>query len=919
MKSVPLTLSLLFLLSLWLVFRFNTSQQRVLDLNNIGDRLSEQFLRKLAAVEDEKTLNIHIITHTHDDVGWRKTVDQYFYGWNDTIDNRGKVKDIIGNSVEALRQHPSRTFTYVEMKFFSMWWYNQTDQIKDQVRFLVANQQLVFVNGGWCMHDEAATHFMGMLDQTTLGHEFLAEELGVKPRIGWQLDPFGHSATQASLLSREFDAIYFGRIDYQDRLLRQLTRQCEGLWNSSSDSDTTLFWGLTGQYGGNYGCPKGFCFDRLCDDEPLVGASEERLRRRLYTFLELIRVEADETQGNNVMVTMGEDFTFAKAEQFYSNLDVLIGTIMSYQHWGIIDIEAIFGPKYDHVNIFYSTPEYYTDVKYVETSRARESGASEKAEPDWQVKQDDFFPYSDCPHCFWTGYFTSRTAFKRFERVCSSFLMAARQIHTLWGGNVSCNCPLEELEDALGIAQHHDAVSGTAKQHVSDDYSLRLQQGLDVASDLVTTVLKRSLDNNIKGVLANLQYCERLNETICQISEQATQIKGTDVYVVVYNPKSSEQSSVIRVPVSSNATYAVKRLGDGNLQPELVLPTTAAPLHTSKPGKFVVMIDTGKLPPLGTSVYRISMDSPVDTEHSENGKSWASTTGQRTRVLSDEMNFVATNDLIEVSFDKDTGMLKQVSALGVNLNVSQDIGYYTSFDRDIDPTHVPHDQNSGAYIFRPSEPEQPLTTVDAKPNGATFVNTSVGLEVHVSFNEPWIRQVTRVLTGQPYVEIEYTVGPVPVHDGRGREVVIRYNAPAIENEARFYTDSNGREFLQRKRNFRPTWSMEVMEPIAGNYYPVNAGIYIEDGHAAMTILTDRSQGGGSIKDGSLELMVQRRTVADDSRGVDEPMNETDGGMTPYPPYGQAFRMGEGVVIRGIHRLYVGKSGASLARSGMYLW
>lgn len=63
------------------------------------------------------------------------------------------------------------------------------------------------------MHDEATTHYMGMIDQTTLGHSFLKEVLGVVPNVGWQLDPFGHSATQASLMTGGvgFDALYFGR------------------------------------------------------------------------------------------------------------------------------------------------------------------------------------------------------------------------------------------------------------------------------------------------------------------------------------------------------------------------------------------------------------------------------------------------------------------------------------------------------------------------------------------------------------------------------------------------------------------------------------------------------------------------------------------------------------------------------------
>lgn len=34
--------------------------------------------------------------------------------------------------------------------------------------------------------------------QTTLGHRFIAEVFGEEalPRVGWQIDPFGHSSTQ---------------------------------------------------------------------------------------------------------------------------------------------------------------------------------------------------------------------------------------------------------------------------------------------------------------------------------------------------------------------------------------------------------------------------------------------------------------------------------------------------------------------------------------------------------------------------------------------------------------------------------------------------------------------------------------------------------------------------------------------------
>jgi hypothetical protein len=95
----------------------------------------------------------------------------------------------------------------------------------------------------------------------------------------------------------------------------------------------------------------------------------------------------------------------------------------------------MFGPRFEHVNIFYSSPEYYTKCKYDEARSAATS--QNRAEKNLEnqvkltVKKDDFFPYSDCEHCFWTGYFTCRAGFKRLERVAASFLLTARQIESM--------------------------------------------------------------------------------------------------------------------------------------------------------------------------------------------------------------------------------------------------------------------------------------------------------------------------------------------------------------------------------------------------------------------------------------------------------------------------------------------------------
>lgn len=109
----------------------------------------------------------------------------------------------------------------------------------------------------------------------------------------------------------------------------------------------------------------------------------------------------------------------------------------------------------------------------------------------------------------------------------------------------------------------------------------------------------------------------------------------------------------------------------------------------------------------------------------------------------------------------------------------------------------------------------------------------------------------------------------------------------------FYTDSNGRELLQRTLDSRPTWSLELEEPIAGNYYPITSKIVIVDVEqdVEFAVLTDRAQGGSSLANGDVELMVHRRCIHDDAFGVGEALEET------------AF--GEGLVARGKHYVILG--------------
>ncbi|KAI3420666.1 VWFA domain-containing protein [Psidium guajava] len=62
----------------------------------------------------EGKLNVHLVPHSHDDVGWLKTVDQYYVGSNNSIQG-ACIENVLDSVVVALAQDPNRKFVFAEM------------------------------------------------------------------------------------------------------------------------------------------------------------------------------------------------------------------------------------------------------------------------------------------------------------------------------------------------------------------------------------------------------------------------------------------------------------------------------------------------------------------------------------------------------------------------------------------------------------------------------------------------------------------------------------------------------------------------------------------------------------------------------------------------------------------------------------
>ncbi|XP_012471054.1 probable alpha-mannosidase At5g13980 [Gossypium raimondii] len=787
-------------------------------------------------------LNVHLVAHTHDDVGWLKTVDQYYVGSNNSIQG-ACVQNVLDSIVPALLADKNRKFIYVEQAFFQRWWRDQSETVQETVKRLLNSGQLELINGGMCMHDEAAPHYIDMIDQTTLGHRFIKREFNITPRIGWQIDPFGHSAVQAYLLSAEvgFDSLFFARIDYQDRAKRKDQKSLEVVWRGSKSlgSSSQIF---AGAFPENYEPPSNFYYE-VNDDSPIVQDNMElfdyNVPQRVNEFVAAAFSQANITRTNHVMWTMGTDFKYQYAHTWFRQMDKFI-------HYVNQD---------GRVNALYSTPSIYTDAKYA-TNEA------------WPLKTDDYFPYADRINAYWTGYFTSRPALKGYVRTMSGYYLAARQLEFLKGRS-KAGPNTDYLADALALAQHHDAVSGTSKQHVANDYAKRLSIGYEEAAKVVetslTSITRSSSKTDSGNKVTKFQQCLLLNISYCPSSEVDLS-NGKNLVVVVYNPLGWKREDIIRIPVIDE-TVIVKDHRGNEIESQIV-PLLNASLairnyHSmAYLGKFPSVTPkywlafSASAPPLGLNTYFISSGKQkAIAAPSKNQVVYSSKEKQKDVIE------VGPGDLKLVFSAKQRKLIGYInSRTKVKETVRQSYSFYTG------ATDIK--QASGAYIFRPNG------TNSLKPDhqALTVLRGPILDEVHQRINS-WIYQITRVYKGKEHAEFEFIVGPIPISDGIGKEVVTKI-LTHMKTSKTFYTDSSCRDFLERIRNYRKDWNLDVNQPVAGNYYPINLGMYVKDDDKELSVLVDRSMGGASIKDGELELMLHRRLLHDDGRGVAETLNET---------------------------------------------
>uniref|UniRef100_A0A914CYV3 alpha-mannosidase n=1 Tax=Acrobeloides nanus TaxID=290746 RepID=A0A914CYV3_9BILA len=451
-------------------------------------------------------------------------------------------------------------------------------------------------------------------------------------------------------------------------------------------------------------------------------------------------------------------------------------------------------------------------------------------------KTTDFFPYASSENAYWTGYFTSKPAMK-------GLLTRQMNVFALSDDLTTQSSSEEIFERAIALAQHHDAV------------------------------------------------------------------RYNDKYVVtVYNPSSKEAVNLVKIPYYGTSEKDQVTVSDNRgtilnhtISPTLIMTQFGKPTQLQSPtvAPFQLWF-SATIGPLGFKSYFVDTNGNTRKALKKRVK-LPIEDKSKSKLASNEATI--SNQFIKISFDEygQLYQLQDLQSLQQDIyNISQSFLWYQGADNILQ-------QASGAYVFRP----QPNTTAEE------ILIERIGVETHLVQNDlfqevqqtfnflpNWVTQSVRLYNNKPYVEFEYTIGPLPFNISNliSHEVITRYTVNSLNdisftNNGMFTTDANGRQYIKRTRDFASDYTYDNSEPIASNYYPINTRIILTDENKikSLVVLTDRSQAGGSLEDGQLEILVHRRDFFDDGFGVDEPLNELG-------------RDNRGLVIRGRHWLILTDKG-----------
>uniref|UniRef100_H2YSQ6 Alpha-mannosidase n=1 Tax=Ciona savignyi TaxID=51511 RepID=H2YSQ6_CIOSA len=775
---------------------------------------------------------VFIVPHSHNDPGWIKTVEKYFLE---------QTQHILNNVVDALSVDPTKKFIWAEMSYLSMWWDGASPDRKQKLKTIVKNGQLEIVTGGWVMNDEANTHYFAMIDQLIEGMEWLKHTLGVTPRSGWAIDPFGHTPTMAYILKlMNFDNMLIQRVHYSVKKYlakeKSLEFRWRQTWDQSSHTDMTCHMMPFYSYDVPHTCgpdPKICCQIarwqiQLSWKVPPVAITDSNVEVKAKTLLDQYRKKSKLFKSDTLLVILGDDFRYSAMKELsdqYTNYARIISYINSH-------------PQLNAHMQFGTLSEYFDAMK-------NEIGGA----TNLPALSGDFFTYADREDHYWSGYYTSRPYHKMQERVLESHLRGAELLFALalpkvkWsqdGESFSRELYplLVQARRNLGLFQHHDGITGTAKDHVVVDYGNKLMQSVMDSKKIMSfsahILLSEMPSYDPKTTVLNFDEVFQGQNQPPQPTVIKLESEQRPVKVVLYNSLDYDRTGVVRLIVTSPSVVVMTE--NRNVIPSQTNPIWSDQVEPRTDRFELVFLST--VPAIGLAVYTMWEDNSVEdsthaTVHFINPPAGF---GKRTRS----------------KFQLDNGMLRAVTTVRDNMKtkLALDFAMYSSRQAK---------DKSGAYLFLPSGPAEPHTPDTYRPL-VRIIRGPVMSSVHVLLPNVLHKVSLYTGTGAGTQSLGlHVTNDVDVRTGADNKELAMRLTSGISSGDKFFSDLNGFQIQPRT-----TYSKL---PLQANFYPMPTMAFIQDDKSRLTLMTAQPLGAASLKSGELEVILDRRLMQDDNRGV----------------------------------------------------
>lgn len=825
--------------------------------------------------KNQNDLTVHIVPHTHDDAGWNWTFDEYYYGSGTC---NVSVKNILDNFVQSLYDRKDRTFIYVETGFFVRWYKDQPEDIKQKVKNLLAEKRFEFINGGYVMHDEAASYYQHSIDQMRLGLLFLKEEFDFVPEIAWFIDPFGHSASNAYVLSKMgFKKIAIVRIDSTEKEQRKQKKSLEFYWVPFNKFDDTvkIFTHVTW---GHY-CPPG-SLDSFDQDN----SKNLNILEKFYVanqFVKEMKMMSDSFRHKHIMVMYGCDFTFNKRGVNYENVESVMDFI---NYWKILGYKT---------NVKYSTPSKYFEEIF------------ENVENWPSYENEDFFPYADSGDSIWTGYFTSRPYLKGMVREAGNYLIVASKMlfkfiyhkNSTWNrrqgqGHIENSKELIDeaiskiftLREKLAICQHHDAVAGTAREYVSQDYINMLESAVNESKESFQNFTKKFFGENSKNYICidpvvdfkclenQMKNFDENEKLLLKISGRRNQTENLSENLF-RSFEINEENFVEKNEESEFDTFCVNELRN---------KTQNCKVYFKNQNKFVIQKKSEEESKLK---YLEDTDKNFNAEKSSN---------ENEKIYL--KNFI-NNGEIKLTENLFAFYSKEENSLKLKISTNQNTynftvyhAFYESYNGENSDLRPNNSCPSGAYILSTTKVDFDKFEMDGEKS--YFEKGDLVSRVVLRFEKSYL--ILTMDNQRPYAfaEIESIWDPIP-EDAKALEYLLivdsdvdnLINLPSGKSEPEFWTDSNGIKMMRRIKDFRSGFDFPPEDPVSANFYPVNSMFsirekdfknYTTDEYQGLTnenrmisYMVDRSESIGGMKKGQFIVIQNRQSYADDRKGMQD--------------------------------------------------